>query len=346
MTSFFTTPSPASNLDKEQMYLEEWMHSSRLLFYSVICISLFTLPILAISLCYIRFKIHLSAHFLPYFYSILIANFILLTTLFASVIAKNTESAYDAIPGLLVCKLAAFLVNSSSSFIHWTWVAMFAERCFYFYSPLRYRVYSSFRTKSVITGIAIFSMCIQFWIPIFITEKRLIGETDNIYCGEEPSHSSQTQLILFLECICTFFLPLILTILADISIFTWKSSWGGISFNLVPKEEIQGKSSDSMKIVSLRSVKNSKKRRINAIRRCLISATITLFLNLPNYSLQLLDEFFNFRESESIDVRRIFLRIDAFVYILFLMQFPITPIHIFTLSRTRTRKASYGILIF
>ncbi|CAO4377152.1 unnamed protein product [Caenorhabditis nigoni] len=154
MSSFFTTPSPANNLDEKQIYLEEWMHSSRLLFYSVI-----------------------------------FANFILLTTLFASVIAKNTDSVYDAIPGFLVCKLAAFLVNSSSSFIHWTWVAMFAERCFYIYSPLRYRVYSSFRTKSVITGIAIFSMCIQFWIPIFITEKRLIGEMDNIYCGEEPSHS-------------------------------------------------------------------------------------------------------------------------------------------------------------
>ncbi|PIC23688.1 hypothetical protein B9Z55_017302 [Caenorhabditis nigoni] len=199
MSSFFTTPSPANNLDEKQIYLEEWMHSSRLLFYSVICISLFTLPILALSLCYIRFKTNLSAHFLPYFYSILVANFILLTTLFASVIAKNTDSVYelrrfrtgfsDAIPGFLVCKLAAFLVNSSSSFIHWTWVAMFAERCFYIYSPLRYRVYSSFRTKSVITAIAIFSMCIQFWIPIFITEKRLIGEMDNIFCGEEPSHS-------------------------------------------------------------------------------------------------------------------------------------------------------------
>ncbi|KAF1753361.1 hypothetical protein GCK72_019917 [Caenorhabditis remanei] len=247
---------------------------------------------------------------------------------------------YDTIPGFLVCKLTAFLVNSSSCFIHWSWVAMFAERCFHIYSPLRYRINSTFRTKAVIVGILIFSMCIQLWIPIFITEKRLSGQLDNIYCGEDTSYSSQTQLILSFECTASFFLPLILTIFADISIFTWKSSWGSISFNLVPREELRGKTSEHMKIVSLNSVRNSKKRRSNAIRRCLISATITLFLNLPNYSLQLIDEFFNLRESSSIDVRRVFLRIDAFVYILYLMQFPITPIHIFTLSRARTRRAS------
>ncbi|CAL2043155.1 unnamed protein product [Caenorhabditis brenneri] len=332
-----TTPS---FLDEEMAFLEEWTNSSRLLFYSVIFISMLSLPILILSIFYIRCSPKQNVHFLPYLCSILMANFVLLATLFISVIAKNTDMVYeDTIPGFLVCKLTAFLVNSSSCFIHWSWVAMFAERCFYIYSPLRFRVHSRYRTKIVIFGILVFSMCIQFWIPIFITEKRLNGQLDNIYCGEDPSYSGQAKLIMVIECFFTFFLPLLLTIIADVSVLTWKSSWG-ITWNLVSRDEIRGKTSEHMKIVSVNSVKNSKKRRSNAIRRCLISATITLFLNLPNYSLQLLDEFFNFGDSPSIEVRRVFLRVDAFVYILYLMQFPITPIHIFTLSKARTRRAS------
>uniref|UniRef100_A0A1I7V2D9 G_PROTEIN_RECEP_F1_2 domain-containing protein n=1 Tax=Caenorhabditis tropicalis TaxID=1561998 RepID=A0A1I7V2D9_9PELO len=246
--------------DEEQIYLEEWTNSSRLLFYSVIFISLLTLPILLSSLCYLRYGSKQNAHFMPYLCSILIANFVLLTTLFISVTARNTELVYEyTIPGFLVCKLTAFLVNSSSCFIHWSWVAMFAERCLFIYSPLRFRRY---KTKTVIFGILIFSMCLQFWIPIFITEKRLNGQQDNIYCGEEPNYSSQAQLIMVLECFVTFFLPLILTILADISIFTWKSSWG-ISLNLVSRDEIRGKTSDHMKIVSLSSLKVSKEPRLS-----------------------------------------------------------------------------------
>ena len=81
-------------LHEEQIYLEEWMQSSRLLFYSVICISLFTLPVLLLSLCYISVKPTHNVHFLPYLYSILIANFVLLATLFTSVITKNTDMVY------------------------------------------------------------------------------------------------------------------------------------------------------------------------------------------------------------------------------------------------------------
>ncbi|CCD67810.1 G-protein coupled receptors family 1 profile domain-containing protein [Caenorhabditis elegans] len=326
-------------LDDEQEYLEEWTNSSRLLFYSVISISLLTLPILLLTFCYILCRSKRNAHFLPYLCSILAANFVLLSTIFLSVLAKNTDLVYDTIPGFLVCKISTFLVNSSSCFIYWTWVAMFAERCCNIFFPLRFRTSSSFKTAGVLCSILIFSMSIQLWTPIFITEKRLDNHMDYIYCGEDPRYSSQTRIIIVLECLTTFFLPLILTIFADISVLTWKSSFG-IDIDLVSREKISGKNSETMKIVSTNSLKNSKKRRSNAIRQCLISSTITLFLNLPNYSLQLLDEFLNFRDSNSIQARRIFLRIDAFVYVLYLMQFPITPLRMFTLSKSHTRRGS------
>ncbi|EFP13417.1 hypothetical protein CRE_11302 [Caenorhabditis remanei] len=339
-----------SMLTEEQIYLEEWTNSSRLLFYSVLSIAFFTLPVLLTSFCWIRCKKRQNVHFLPYLCAILGANMVLLGTLMASVITENTDYVYDLIPGYLVCKLTAFLVNSSSCFIHWAWVAMYAERFCYIFFPLRFRNHSSCRTRCILLTILVMSMCIQLWTPIFITGRRLDSQFDNIYCGEDPQYESftHTQLIMVLEVFATFFLPLILTIFADISVLTWKSAWG-LSIHLVSQDEIRSKTSDNgvgsrkhshMKIVSSNSMRNSQKQRSNAIRRCLISATITLFLNLPNYSLQLLDEFFNLRESSSIDVRRIFLRIDAFVYILYLMQFPITPIHIYILTRTKKRKES------
>lgn len=65
---------------------------------------------------------------------------------------------------------------------------------------------------------------------------------------------SQTRIIIVLECLTTFFLPLILTIFADISVLTWKSSFG-IDIDLVSREKISGKNSETMKIVSTNSLK-------------------------------------------------------------------------------------------
>ena len=53
------------------------------------------------------------------------------------------------------------------------------------------------------------------------------------------------------------------------------------------------------------------RRRNEAIRRCLLLATVTLLLNLPNYSLQLIDEFYHFRESSDLSIRRKFVRVST-----------------------------------
>ncbi|CAL2047631.1 unnamed protein product [Caenorhabditis brenneri] len=344
-----------SMLTAEQYYLEEWTNSSRFLFYSVIGVAFFTLPILFCSLCWtICRKNRGNVHFLPYLCAVLVGNMVLLGTLLASVLTENTDVIYEKIPGLLVCKVTAFLVNSSSCFIHWSWVAMYAERFCYIFFPLRFRTHNPCRTRGIILFILIMSMCIQLWTPIFITGRRLDKEFDNIYCGEDPMYASShhTQLIVILEVFTTFFLPLILTIFADISVLTWKKAWGE-SIHLVSQDELWSKNIDNgngdagsrkhshMKIVSSNSMRNSQKRRYNAIRRCLISASITLFLNLPNYLLQVFDEFYNLKDNESMQIRRTYLRMDACFYVMYLMQFPLTPFHIFTLTRrTKSSKES------
>ncbi|PIC31035.1 hypothetical protein B9Z55_022082 [Caenorhabditis nigoni] len=310
-------------LTEEQIYLEEWTNSSRLLFYSVISIAFFTLPILIFIFCWIRCKTIKNPHYLPYLSAISGGNIVLLGSLAGGVITENTDLIYDLLPGYLICKSVAFLVNTSSCFIHWSWVAMYAERfCCIFY-PLRFRSHNSCRTCAILLLILLTSMCIQLWTPIFITGRRLDSQMDNMYCGEDPRHN---QVIEVLEVFATFFLPLTLTIFADISVLTWKSTWGS-SIHLLSQDHIRsGKNTGGlgsrkhshMKIVSSDSLRNSHKRRSNAIRRCLISATITLFLNLPNYSLQ----------------------IDALVYILYLIQFPITSINIYLLTRKSGRKES------
>lgn len=72
-------------------------------------------------------------------------------------------------------------------------------------------------------------------------------------------------------------------------------------------------------------------RRQRAIRRCLLMATIQLLLNLPNYVLQLVDEFACLRNSETSSVFYVYA--DAVFYILYLLQFPMLAIYVHLLHQ-------------
>uniref|UniRef100_A0A1I7UZA2 G_PROTEIN_RECEP_F1_2 domain-containing protein n=1 Tax=Caenorhabditis tropicalis TaxID=1561998 RepID=A0A1I7UZA2_9PELO len=246
-----------SMLSEEQIYLEEWTNSSRLLFYSVISIAFFTLPVLLWSFCWIQWKKRKNPHLIPYLGAILVGNVVLLATLMGSVLMENTDVVYDTLPGPLVCKITAFLVNTSSCFIHWSWVAMYAERFCYIFFPLRFRNHSPCRTRLILLVILLISMCFQLWTPIFITGRRLDNQMDNIYCAEDPRYRGHTSLIVLLEVFTTFFLPLILTVFADISVLTWKT---GVGIHLVSQEEIRtsDEARSHMRIVSSNSLRNSK----------------------------------------------------------------------------------------
>ncbi|CAB3398707.1 unnamed protein product [Caenorhabditis bovis] len=328
-------------VDENQAFIDEWTISSRLLFYTVVIISVMALPMLVASLIYVMLR--RKSQFVSYLCSILSANMVLLGTLFASVIIEKMNIIDDWLPGSISCKATAFLVNTSSCFIHWTWVVMYAQRFLFVFYPLRARR-SRWKSYYILTGVLISSALLQLWTLLFITSRHVdvsFHDVERIYCGDDPSYSSSKIIIIFVECVIAFFIPLTLTILADISVLMFKNSCHE-QFTLVANEEIGDgtRKQSNMKIVSSNTIRSSERRRSMAIRRCLASATINLLLNLPNYSLQLFDEFYPLRNNPSTDVRRKFLKIDAFVYILYLLQFLISPLYIFILTRNVKRRPS------
>ncbi|CAI5450769.1 unnamed protein product [Caenorhabditis angaria] len=221
---------------------------------------------------------------------------------------------------------------------------MYAQRFIFVFFPLRARR-TVFSQSIILIGILIISGLLQIWTLVFITAIHLDDENlDSMYCGGDPQYSTESnQIIAIIECTITFFVPLFLTIISDFSVLFWNNSCGQ-QFTLVSNDGIceGGRKKSNMKIVSMDCLKRTQCKRAQAIRRCLISATITLLFNLPNYSLQILDEFLELRDNPSIDVRRFYLKIDAFVYILYLMQFPLTPVHIFflTFNTAKTKSRS------
>ncbi len=59
-------------------------------------------------------------------------------------------------------------------------------------------------------------------------------------------------------------------------------------------------------------------------------ATINLLLNLPNYALQLVDEFFHLMLSQDTSIFYIYA--DAIAYILYILQFPMLTVYVYFLK--------------
>ena len=95
------------------------------------------------------------------------------------------------------------------------------------------------------------------------------------------------QTIAVTETLVTFFIPFALTVLTDISVLIMYRPCQP-TFTLIPKEDVGGDlcNSSYLKIVSKKNIEDWTQKRHVAIRRCLLMATINLFLTLPNYSLQ------------------------------------------------------------
>uniref|UniRef100_A0A1I7RIK1 G_PROTEIN_RECEP_F1_2 domain-containing protein n=1 Tax=Bursaphelenchus xylophilus TaxID=6326 RepID=A0A1I7RIK1_BURXY len=83
----------------------------------------------------------------------------------------------------------------------------------------------------------------------------------------------------------------------------------------------------SIKIQSEEGMKAAHRRRRQAIRRCLVLATTQLLLNMPNYVLQVVDEFTGLRGKNG-DMAIMYLYADAFLYGLYMLQFPILAVFV------------------
>ncbi|CAI2353950.1 unnamed protein product [Caenorhabditis sp. 36 PRJEB53466] len=321
---------------EHDLFLREWTFSSRLLFYSIIAITSLTLPVLVIIMALM--KPHRNSQYFPYMCGIIMGNFVLLSTVFTLVVSENINVVYHFLPGFVICKLSAFLVNSASCFIHWTWVAMYSQRFLHVFFPLRSRKRMHRSTWNTLLIILLLSCTCQIWAPITITE--LTGKKQHLFsiiC--DVFELELLKIIVLVESTITFFLPFLLTVLADISVLVSKVPWQ-TPFKLISADDLRSNNrSDNMKIVSKLNLESAEKRRITAIKRCLISATLTLILNLPNYVLQVIDEFYSLREHREVSIRRIFLQADAAVYILYLLQFPLVPVNMYFLRQNITRSS-------
>ncbi|CAB3397834.1 unnamed protein product [Caenorhabditis bovis] len=320
----------------EEFYLEEWASSSRLLFYIIVAISAITLPVLVAILVIMR--PHRNSQYYPYMCAIIIANFALLSAVFFHVLSENTSIIYDLLPGFLICKLSVFGVNASSCFIHWTWVAMYSQRFIHVFFPLHSRRKPPRNSWKTIFYILIGSMLVQLWSLLIITELSY-KNSQGTYCAADAYFKSSSKTIVLVDSTLTFFIPFLLTVFADISVLISQTPWHP-SFKLMSADNLRNNNrSDNIKIVSKFNLESYEKRRSIAIKRCLISATVTLSLNLPNYLLQVIDEFYSLREHPDIFNRSLFLRIDAAFYILYLLQFPLVPLNMYFLRQNITRNS-------
>lgn len=104
--------------------------------------------------------------------------------------------------------------------------------------------------------------------------------------------------------------------------YRYSNFYSNFSFVVMSAENIRSEHNtllhvnETVKIQSSQSIKQSNRRRHQAVRRCLMMATIQVSLNAPYYTLQLCDEIFSLRNSTSL-----YLYLDAILYFIYLLQF-------------------------
>lgn len=105
----------------------------------------------------------------------------------------------------------------------------------------------------------------------------------------------------------------------------------GCRFTTISTQNVAVKSRDthvlSLKIQSEEGMRKAHRRRRAAIRRCLAVATTQLLLNMPNYVLQVVDEFTGLRNMNG-DSAIMYLYSDACLYILYMLQFPFLAVFV------------------
>ncbi|UMM30798.1 hypothetical protein L5515_012534 [Caenorhabditis briggsae] len=327
----------------KNQFFKEWQSTSELLYYTVICVSVVTLP--ALIFMFILLRKYKKSNYYHFLCSIMAGNFVLLATIFSNVLSDRNVAFFTGIlPGVVVCKLSAFLVNTSSFFVHWAWVSMYVQRFLHVFFPLRAHR-AGVKSKDIILVLFAFSVISQLWSPILITEISLgADESSGTYCAEDPKIFGESTLkyLIFFECFMTFFLPFVLTVVVDFSVLIMRNPCTQKkAFTVISADEIVHQDEKSpLKIVHKSKIMFDMRRRKETIRRCLLLATVTLLLNLPNYSLQLIDEFYHFRETPDFNVRRKFVRADAIVYIIYLLQFPTVPLYMYCLKTDFDRSKS------
>ncbi|KAI6236173.1 G-PROTEIN-RECEP-F1-2 domain-containing protein [Aphelenchoides besseyi] len=317
--------SNSNHVQHTQDHVTLWAMISRTLWWTVLVVSVCSFPILLHSLYCMLTKFKRSNYF-DFMTAMLILNICMISSIVVNLLSDYIPFAR----GSAMCKLTAFITNTTTCYVNWLWVMMFTQRFAHiFFSVHRPKsggltFLEDSRRLLILTGIMALST--QVWAPILMKELRVPntnGSIEAMYCGPDPSliNPELFKWIAVVESVWTYLIPLVITVLTDIAVlaFTRESKW----FTTVSSQSI--KNSDvqmplSLKIQSEEGLRASHKRRRHAVRRCLVLATTQLMLNVPNYLLQLIDEFGDL-QSNKIYIS-FYLWCDAIFYVIYLLQFP------------------------
>ncbi|CAI2350947.1 unnamed protein product [Caenorhabditis sp. 36 PRJEB53466] len=302
--------------DSEHVKL--WMFISRCQFWIILCTVLISL--LLVARAFFNLLKRKRSNYFVFLTSIIVANVITLLIILFDIFNFSFK-------GTLVCKLELFFSNTAACFINWIWLCLFTQRFFILFYPMKRSSRGFFgfmrSAKKLIFATACFALLTQSWSLIFIEEVTMLTEDDQLIgvCERDVDIMSDFgyRILAIGEAFITYAFPFLLTIVMDIAVLYQSAN---SSFVVMTAESIRTEHStllkvnETVKIQSSQSIKQSNRRRHQAVRRCLMMATIQVSLNAPYYTLQLCDEIFSLRTSTNI-----YLYLDAILYFIYLTQF-------------------------
>uniref|UniRef100_A0A914CCA2 G-protein coupled receptors family 1 profile domain-containing protein n=1 Tax=Acrobeloides nanus TaxID=290746 RepID=A0A914CCA2_9BILA len=177
------------------------------------------------------------------------------------------------------------------------------------------------------------------WWPLIMKEIRIVsdnGRVQGTYCGADTKLMAKSlfKWLGLADSLFSYAVPFSITLLTDMAVLVCRTQ-DNKKFKLLSSDNMDhGKGIkvtgstrrqyQSFKIQSEESKRASAERRQHEIRRCLTIATVQLVLNLPNYMLQLVDEFVSLQSSNSL----MYLVADAIFYLFYLSQFPMLAVYV------------------
>ncbi|TMS37604.1 hypothetical protein L596_004501 [Steinernema carpocapsae] len=324
--------------------LTTWMTLSKFLWWLVLFIIVTSVPVLYHAL--VTMLRHKTSHYFHFLTSMIIANLLML---FAICLNLISDYLFQNLKGALMCKVTAFITNTTACYVNWVWVMMFAQRFVYVFFPvghsrIQYLVNFIEDTQKLLIVTGIMALFTQSWSPILMTENIIRNQGGQIvgsFCGPDTNMVSEHlfKWIAVAESMLTYAIPFFVTVITDMAVVGWNHR--GTKFTVISSENMKSQNAtvttslnpgiaapSSFKIQSEKSLMRCHARRQRAMRRCLVMATIQLLLNTPYYILQLADEFVALRATKSGYI--FYLYADAIFYLLYLVQFPMIAIYVHT----------------
>ncbi|CAD5228287.1 unnamed protein product [Bursaphelenchus xylophilus] len=329
-----TLAAKVADAEAQQYVLQLWISVSQFLWWMILVISGLTVPTLVYAL-YTMLTKYKKSNYFHFLAPMIILDLINLTT----VICNLFSDSYKFMNGSFMCRLTAFLTNATMCCVNWLWVMMFTQRFAHIFFSIhrskKGRLLFLTDSKKLLTFTIVMSLMTQIWAPMVMTEHRIPSTGDNMeatYCSVDLTliNPELYKWIAAAESLWTYLVPFVITVLTDFAVlmFTRESKW----FTTISTQSVAAKSRMSsipvsIKIQSEEGMKAAHRRRRQAIRRCLVLATTQLLLNMPNYVLQVVDEFTGLRGKNG-DMAIMYLYADAFLYGLYMLQFPILAVFV------------------